>query len=97
MLGTMFFGVHRVLSFRPRWFDLPAVLLLSLGILSSLQNGLGLYDGLSVAVSDTLTWGLPYLIGRLYFGDPEGLRYFVIAMVIGGLAYVLPHASSRCG
>ena len=54
------------------------------------QNGLGLYDGLSDALDQFLTWGLPYLFGRLYFGDPEGLRFFAVAMVIGGLSYVLP-------
>ena len=33
---------------------------------------------------------MPYLIGRLYFGNPEDLRYFATAMVVGGLFYVLP-------
>ena len=33
---------------------------------------------------------MPYLIGRLYFSDAEGLRELAIAIVIGGLACVLP-------
>ena len=90
LLGTMTFGVDRLASFRPRWFDLPMLLWCFCGILSSLQNGLGLYDGLSDALGYTLTFGLPYLFGRLYFGDPEGLRYFTGAMIVGGLSYVLP-------
>ena len=90
MLGTLIFGTDRLLKFRPRWFDLPMFLLCLSGTFSSLQNGLGLYDGLSETLNQTLTWGLPYLIGRLYFGDPEGLRYFAAAMIIGGLSYVLP-------
>ena len=34
-------------------------------------------------------WQLPYLIGRLYFSDAEGLRELAIGIVIGGLACVL--------
>ena len=60
------------------------------GCFASLANGLGLYDGLSEALSLTLIWGVPYLIGRLYFGDADGLRAFAVAIVVGGLAYVIP-------
>jgi tetratricopeptide (TPR) repeat protein len=90
LLGTLIFGIDRLVRFRPRWFDLPMLLWCLCGIGSSLQNGLGLYDGLSDALTQTLTWGLPYLFGRLYFSDPEGMRYFATAMVVGGLLYVLP-------
>jgi tetratricopeptide (TPR) repeat protein len=90
LLATLIFDPNRLLAFRPRWFDLPMLLWCHSGIASSLHNNLGLYDGLSDTLSQTLTWGFPYLIGRLYFGNPEGLRYFATAMVIGGLSYVLP-------
>ena len=90
MLGTLIFDPVRLMSFRPRWFDLPMLLFCFCGIASSLQNGLELYDGLADALGQSLTWGLPYLIGRLYFGNPENLRFFAVAMVIGGLSYVLP-------
>jgi hypothetical protein len=90
MLGTLLFAPHRLLDFRPRWYDLPMSLWCVCGIATSLHNGLGLYDGLSDSLGQILTWGLPYLLGRLYFGDAEGLRYFVVAMVIGGLCYVAP-------
>jgi tetratricopeptide (TPR) repeat protein len=90
MLGTLIFDPVRLMSFRPRWFDLPMLLFCFCGIASSLQNGLELYDGLADALGQSLTWGLPYLIGRLYFGNPEGLRLFAVAMVGGGLSYVLP-------
>ena len=90
MLGTLIFGIDRLLSFRPRWFDLPMLLFCFSGTYASLYNGLGLYDGLSDALNQVLNWGLPYLIGRLYFSDPESLRRFATAMIIGGLAYVLP-------
>ena len=88
MLGTLIFGPGRLLKFCPRWFDLPMLLWCLCGIVTSLQNGLGIYDGLSDALTVTITWGMPYLFGRLYFGDPEGLRTFITSMFIGGLCYV---------
>ena len=90
ILGTFLFSPHHLLKFRPRWFDLPMLLWCFSGLASSLQNGLGLYDGLSESLNQIVRWGLPYLVGRLYLGDPESLRYFAVAMVIGGLAYVPP-------
>jgi hypothetical protein len=90
ILGTLCFGLDRVATFRLRWFDIPMLAWCSSGIASSLHNGLGLYDGLSNALTDSLYWGLPYLLGRVYFSDFAGLRSFTVAMVIGGLAYVLP-------
>jgi hypothetical protein len=90
LLGTLIFDPIRLLSFRPRWFDLPMLLFCFCGIASSLLNGLTLYDGLSDALNQFLMWGMPYLFGRLYFSKLEDLRFFAVAMVVGGLCYVLP-------
>ena len=90
LLSTVIFAPDRILGFRPRWFDLPMFLWCFCGIASSLQNGLGIYDGLSDSLNQSLYWGLPYLLGRLYFGTPEDLRYFAVGMAIGGLCYVPP-------
>jgi hypothetical protein len=89
-LSTVVFGLHFIVQFRPRWFDLPMLLWCCTGIGSSLFNGLGIYDGLADTVTQVLWWGLPYLVGRLYFSSLEGLRTFTVAMVVGGLSYVLP-------
>ena len=90
VLGTIFFGSSFLLRLRPRWFDLPMLLWCCTVIGTSLHNGLGLYDGLAHALARVLLWGLPYLAGRLYFSNLEGLRVFTVAMIIGGLSYVLP-------
>ena len=47
MLGTLIFQPNRLLEFRPRWFDLPMLCWCLAPLISSLDNGLGLYDGLS--------------------------------------------------
>lgn len=88
VLATLIFCPDRFLAFRPRWFDLPMVLFCLTGIVTSLQNGLGLYDGLSDALNQTTVWGMPYFFGRLYFNDLDSLRQLTTTIVIGGLSYV---------
>ena len=68
-LATLIFQPNRLLAFRPRWFDLPALLWCFCPLISSLVNGLGFYDGMSALFSAVIRWTLPYLIGRLYFGN----------------------------
>ena len=88
LLGLMLFDLARLASFRPRWFDLPVLAWCLSPVVSSLANGFGLYDGLSVSLDQVLVWGLPYLLGRLYLGDLDGLRDMALGLFIGGLVYV---------
>jgi len=88
MLGTLIFHPNRLLEFRPQWFDLPMLCWTIAPMISSLQNNLGVYDGLSGCLLCIIRWTLPYTIGRLYLGEPEGLRELAIGIIIGGLAYV---------
>jgi Tetratricopeptide repeat len=90
ILGTLIFQPNRLLEFRFRWFDLPVLCFCLCPLISSLSNGLGLYDGLASLLGTMIRWLLPYLIGRLYFGDLEGLRELTVGIVIGGLFCVLP-------
>ncbi|CAN5832741.1 hypothetical protein BH23PLA1_BH23PLA1_10090 [soil metagenome] len=90
LLGTVLFDSGRFFAFRPRWADLPMLIWCLCPIASSLSNDLGLYDGLSASHRHLTTWGLPYLIGRLYLGEADGLRELATAILIGGLLYVPP-------
>lgn len=78
----------RFFAFRPRWHDLPIFLWCSASVPSSLANGLGLYDGVSAAFNTFLLWGVPYLIGRLYFTDLRSLRVLAESIVLGAVLYV---------
>jgi len=89
-LGTLVFASDRILAFRPRWFDLPVLGWCLCPICTSLQNGLGLYDGLSGSLNQIIAWGIPYLFGRLYFSDFAGLRELTVGMVAGSLLCVIP-------
>ncbi|MBN1929749.1 MAG: hypothetical protein JW764_09440 [Chlorobiaceae bacterium] len=68
--------------------DLPMLLWCIAPFFSSLFNGLGVYDGLSQTMYQTITWGVPYAIGRLYFSDTEGLKLLGTAIFIGAVAYI---------
>lgn len=87
-IAVLVFDLQRLLQFRPKWFDLPTAILCMTPIMSSLTNGLGIYDGLSVSLDFVFKWGIPYFIGRIYFSDPKGLRELAIGIFIGGLIYL---------
>ncbi|HVT81540.1 MAG TPA: O-antigen ligase domain-containing protein [Phycisphaerae bacterium] len=88
LLGAMIFDMDRLLSFRPSWVDIPMLVWCLCPCASSLSNGLGLYDGVSAAFAQTVTWGFPYIIGRLYLSDLAGAREMATGILMGGLAYV---------
>ncbi len=88
MMGAALFDTDRLLGFRPKWVDLPMGLWCTSVMVSSYLNGLGLYDGCSEIVKQTITWGLPYLIGRVYFSDLEAIRELAVGIFVGGLVYV---------
>jgi tetratricopeptide (TPR) repeat protein len=90
ILGTFIFQPHRLLAFRLKWFDLPMLLWCALALISSLANGLGVYDGISGVFTNFARWTLPYFIGRLYFGTKEGMRELACGIAIGGMIWVLP-------
>jgi hypothetical protein len=88
MLAVLIFDAERLLSLRPRWFDLPVCLFCVAPFCSSVSNGLGSYDGLSESFSTIVIWGIPYLLGRAYFASLTAIKELATAIVLGGLAYI---------
>lgn len=86
--AVILFDARRLMTFRPAWFDLPMAIWCVCPFASSMSNGLGPWDGFTAAVAQTVTWGLPYLIGRMYFNDMDAIRELAIAVFIGGLIYI---------
>ena len=76
-----------LLRFRPRLFDLPALLWCTCPLLSSPVNGLEVYDGFSQSLANTIQWGIPYLLGRCLFAAPQSLADLLRVMFYGTLAY----------
>jgi len=88
LLGVFLFDFARLSRLRVSLLDVPVIVWCLTPMASSLTNGLGAYDGASAVFSQVMAWGVPYLMGRLYFADLEGLRTLAIAIVVGGLLYV---------
>lgn len=88
LLGVMIFDTSRLINFRPRWYDGPMLAFCVAPLASSISNDLGVYDGLSESFRLVLRWGIPYLIGRMYFTTLQGLRELALGLFIGGLVYI---------
>jgi hypothetical protein len=88
MLGIFLFDFRRLLTFRPRWYDIPMLAWCICPFVTSMQNDLGAYDGASSMATQTLVWGVPYFVGRIYFTDLPALRELCIGIFIGAFAYI---------
>ncbi len=78
----------RLTSFRFSWIDIPMGIWCISPFLSSMANGLGPYDGVSSALDQTMTWGVPYFLGRFYLSNFEGMRFMAKSIFVGGLLYI---------
>ncbi len=92
LLAAMIFDSKRLLSlsFCPSVVDIPMLVWCLCPLASAISNGpdLTLYDGLSAVFEQVVTWGLPYLIGRIYLGHLVGLRGLTYGIFVGGLLYI---------
>lgn len=79
---------RRVIRFRPHWMDVPMGLFCAVPFFSALANQFPLADALRLTLEQVCTWGIPYLLGRLYLTDWDALRDVAAAIVIGGCIYI---------
>jgi hypothetical protein len=88
LLATVLFDVDTLLSFRPRWFDLPMLVWCFSPFVTNEFEGIDMWDSMSWSVYQLITWGMPYFIGRVYFTDAEALKELAIGFVIGAMIYI---------
>ncbi len=69
-------------------FDLPAIVICLAPIITSLDNGLGIWDGLSASVGACLTWGVPYYIGRRFFHNFDDIKYLLVGFLSAVVMYL---------
>ena len=87
LLGTVLFDPARLLAFRLRLLDIPVLVWCLCPFASSLDNGLGPYDGLSAVFDQVVAWGIPYFIGRIYLTDLASCGELARWLLLGGLIY----------
>jgi hypothetical protein len=88
LLATLVFDVGRFQIFKFGWLDLPMAIWCSCPFVASMTNDLGPYDGFAAVLDQTMTWGVPYFLGRIYLNNLEGLRQLAMGIFVGGLTYV---------
>ena len=88
LMCVFLFDLPRLTMLRPRWFDLPMIINCLCPFAASISVGDGAYDGLSAILAQSIWWGFPYLIGRIYFSDLAGLRQLAVGIAMGGLIYM---------
>lgn len=86
LLGTLLFCTRQITSFRPKPGDGLLLLFAAATVVTSLDNDLGLQDGLSSAARNLLWYGTPYFFGRIFLRTRGDL--LEAAKIIVGVAAV---------
>ncbi len=87
LMGAMLFDLRSFLKLTPSLLDFPIIVLCLAPLGTSVTNDLGVYDGLSGVLEQIITWGIPYVLGRVYFADLIGVRELAIGVLAAGVIY----------
>lgn len=85
LLGVAMSDATKLLSFKPKLIDFPMLIWILSPFPSSVVNGLGAYDGLSAIYFNIFTFGVPYLLGRVYIRTPNDVKVVAIWFIYAGL------------
>jgi hypothetical protein len=88
LLGVLMFDPAKLWTFRPTLVDLPMAVWCFVPYSAAVSNGLSPYDGSAASATQIMTWGIPYVLGRLYFADFVGLRGLAVWTFVAGVIYV---------
>ena len=93
LLGALLYDSERLFSGAPRWTDLPMVVWCLCPLPSVLTNApppdgsSAIRDALSQTWSQTVSFGIPYLLGRVYFSDSAAVRDLALGIVFAAAVY----------
>jgi hypothetical protein len=94
LLACLLFDAKRLFAVTPSWADLPVLVWCVIPAVSVLLNdpppdgSPALRDAVSQSLVQTTRYLIPYLIGRVYFSDPDGMRALAAGIVAAALVYV---------
>jgi hypothetical protein len=86
LLGVLVFDRAALMRLRPVWADLPLALWCLWPLLQSAGAAQPQPAGWVASLYLVGSWGLPWLLGRLYFATPDGLLLLVKGLVFAGVA-----------
>lgn len=87
MLATCLYSFETLKTFKLGWLDIFMLIWCICPFLSSMTNSLPAYDGLAATLTQTVQYGIPYFLGRLYLNDLKGLHELAMGIFIGGIVY----------
>lgn len=85
LMATILYDAARITTFKPGWIDIPMVVYCLCPIASQITNN---GSPISPTFNQIVAWGLPYFLGRLYFGNLDAIKQLAIGIFAGGLAYI---------
>lgn len=88
LLGVLVFDQRSFRTFRLTFWDLPMLVWCIVPLLSAIANPELLGHDMEGAVYQIVAWGVPWVLGRIYFSDTASLRLAAKAFVVAGLLYV---------
>ncbi|MDF3128261.1 hypothetical protein P0Y35_03530 [Kiritimatiellaeota bacterium B1221] len=88
LLGTAMFHSERFKTVHFSAWDLPIMVWCCVPFFTSISNALGAYDGLNALLGRGIQWGVPYIIGRIYFQDRQSMEALCLGFFVGTLVYI---------
>lgn len=88
LLGWLLFDRDAIRKLSLTFWDIPMIMWCIVPLLSAIANPIPFSVGIRGEAYQLLAWGVPYLLGRLYFTDTDSLRLAAQAFVIAGLCYI---------
>jgi hypothetical protein len=86
-LCTVGFHFPQYSKIQLSWWDCFIFFWLAVPFPAAVVNGYGVYEGLSIVLSQVFAWGLPYLVGRAFFGTSDSLSELAFGIFVAGLVY----------
>ncbi len=88
LAGILLFYFSDLKKFRPRICDLPMFIWCCVPLLSAAAHWNTFPEAIRGSIYQTVSWGVPWFLGRIYFSDDASLLLAAKACVIAGICYV---------
>ena len=88
LLGILIKNPKGFLNFRFSWVDLPMICWCVSPFISAISAGVGAYEGAQGLEFQIVDYGIPYAIGRSYFGTFEALKELAVGLLVGALVLI---------